>query len=407
MGRNNFSGIVGIPPLKKVMTYDEVIKDFHRRKAAGEVFCNPFSSTTIEHVHEGSYSGSWFIQNNYPQLETYNHVRTMGDRFNTSSYPDVSIDVGDAVELTRIGALGSVNGTEVDLGNFMIEWEKTRSIHRDLGNTILKLATEEATKYRRGSQTRHLVYDRHGNPVLNRNGEAVYRYSGTPGRFSGRSRTSAGLKGMSDIYLAIRMGILPLISDLQGALKILSDNKAFRRTARGQQVFSKTASDIQYVGERFGKTWSVHRQVTRMMTFRSGILYESSVLGRTLGQLGLTRPLSTVWESLPWSFVADWFLQVGNWLDAIQPSGASKTLAAWDSFHEVLVYSMVVSDSFNYEDDNQRYTISWKESILQTEKRNVRSVWDGIIPVHPLPGGGFSMTRSADFAALILQRLRF
>lgn len=36
-----------------------------------------------------------------------------------------------------------------------------------------------------------------------------------------------------------------------------------------------------------------------------------------LGSLGLTNPLDVAWEVLPFSFVVDWFIPIGNWLNVL------------------------------------------------------------------------------------------
>lgn len=394
-------------PLKKVITYDEVTPNFKLRSAKGEVFNNPFSSTSFETTDVGGYVGTILDPDGSP-YRIYNHQRFLGaQQFNLGSFAPVNLDVDNARAQCRIKALGNITATEVDLGNFIAEWDKTRLLHKNLGHALERLVREESLRYRRPSRKKVPLYDERGNPLLNRQGKPQYRWMHTPEEVSGKGAFGSKTKRLSDLYLAVRMGLLPLLSDLEGACKILSTKKYTRRTARGNFQASGTSQTSMVVPDpHYSGGWSMTFTHTKIITFRNGLLYEASPAGLVVGQLGLTRPLSSLWQSMPWSFVVDWFVGVGNWLDAIQPSGASRTLAAWDGYREINSYVITVGGSHNGSTtDGRSGNISWNETFMEVQTTKSRLPWDGSAPTVPVPGTGFSAMRSADFAALVLQRI--
>jgi hypothetical protein len=55
--------------------------------------------------------------------------------------------------------------------------------------------------------------------------------------------------------------------------------------------------------------------------------------------------IPTLWEFLPYSFVADWFVNAGDWLAAVVPKAKVKRLAEWTTYHKTsdLERKLVVS----------------------------------------------------------------
>lgn len=400
-GRYVLTQTFPLPSAEKLMTYDEVVPNYHIRSAKGEIFNNPFSSTRIVCAAEGSYSGVEVIST--PKV--YNHRRTLSSRYNPALFGD-KLNIDDARARCRINALGAVNGTEVDAGAFAGEWHKTRTLHRTVGNSILK-AFNEGAKYKKGSFKRIPMYDMEGRPLLNSKGKPMYKYSSTKSEVYGSSSRKTG--HLADVWLGIRMGLAPLLSELEGACRFLSQNKALRRTARGREVVTKQSKTIQLVDDTWQANLWVHEHLrTQTVSISNGILYETTAAARAVAQLGGTRLASTLWELTTFSFMIDWFVNVGAWLDAVQPSGAHKTLCAWESTHDTIVDTMSVNQTFQKSLGGTDYvSVSWKEGFTLATTVKSRNIWVPTVPSSPALGSGFSTLRSADFAALIVKRLPF
>lgn len=111
-------------------------------------------------------------------------------------------------------------------------------------------------------------------------------------------------------WLALRYGWTPLLNDIYAANELRYSyylkNKSLTVSKKLSGSMTGTAyaklSDVEYV------------QFHRWEAF-----LDSSTLLPSFGtRLGLDDPMSIAWEALPFSFIADWFYPVGNWLEALQ-----------------------------------------------------------------------------------------
>jgi hypothetical protein len=119
-------------------------------------------------------------------------------------------------------------------------------------------------------------------------------------------------------WLALQYGWEPLLDDCYGAA-----NELERAAAKIQNrppiltVGAKTrwqASDMFDSVVRPGA--KAHRQC--IADFRRRVYYIVEVpSSQQLGRLGLTNPFDIAWDILPWSFVVDWFLPVGTFLNTL------------------------------------------------------------------------------------------
>lgn len=157
-------------------------------------------------------------------------------------------------------------------------------------------------------------------------------------------------------------------------------------------------------------TWDVssaviRRRTTRIYEERYGILYETAVIARMAANLGLSRPLSTAWELVPYSFVVDWFVNVGAWLDAIQPSLAHKTLGAWVSSRDNYVTTFETVSIENGTKPNWSQTLTCTLAGTKQTLTKQRYLWSPSAPTFPPLGTGFSNLRCFDFASLVMQKI--
>lgn len=132
----------------------------------------------------------------------------------------------------------------------------------------------------------------------------------------------------SAAWLAYRYGLRPLISDVTGIIKGLERSIGLeRQTTRSRGVLSR----YEFVERSID--WDIHRlrysvQNTDNVEMRAMSLDEYVVT--TLRNIGFTsRGLLTVpWELVPYSFVVDWFVNVGDYLRQLTPLPEFKQLGA-------------------------------------------------------------------------------
>lgn len=133
-------------------------------------------------------------------------------------------------------------------------------------------------------------------------------------------------------YGSVNWGVLPLISDLKGLYASASD-VFFQHDALIKE-FEKGSHNISY-------HWEWQRSYPRASPMKSyDVFFKGTVRlsGRRvvtpppvddflgflyfmLDELGVHPDLKTVWDIVPLSFVADYFLPIGDSLEAIHPRG--------------------------------------------------------------------------------------
>lgn len=404
--------VIQKPLRRQKMMYDEVIPNFHLRSKTGEIFNNTMSSTEITFDASGTYDAGTQILKGPNAGKNTRYLYTGGgvlvNMYNKGQLPfnAVSIDMTNADATSVVNCLANVNATESDALNFMAEWSKTKTLYRDILSNFYNVLVKGASYRKVFDKIEKIpVFDKSGNPKLTRKGKPVYKYIHTE---TGGHRGSASerTKSLADSYLSVRMGLLPLVSDLEGALKALVSSKTTRQTARDRQILTGQSTKVISVADGPGD-WQVTLTTTRVITLRRGILYESTFAMRLAAQFGLTRPISSLWESLPWSFVFDWFFRVGTWLDAVQPSGSHKTLCAWVSTHDVTVQTATVNQFLTKTAPNAVSVTSgsWNETLTKVTTVKSRAPWDCTLPKLPSFGTGIHGLRSVDAFALMAQSL--
>jgi len=138
------------------------------------------------------------------------------------------------------------------------------------------------------------------------------------------TNTSAATKrvgrkiGVPNQWLELQYGWKPLLSDVYGAVQALSDRLQEKPPYLSAHA---TRSRTQETGGTYpdselgnGLTIAVKAKGTTRVS--AGIVYSvGDVLAQAASQTGVQNPLSVAWEIVPYSFVVDWFLPVGTFLN--------------------------------------------------------------------------------------------
>lgn len=129
------------------------------------------------------------------------------------------------------------------------------------------------------------------------------------------------LDGSFNNFLEYEYGWKPLLSDCYGAVKDLNDREKQPYRTRVTVKSGGTTRETQEIsgtdavcGDYVHYTMRIdteHRCMVRLDYVRNDAPWAS------LSQLGILNPLTLAWELLPWSFVADWFVPIGAYLDIL------------------------------------------------------------------------------------------
>lgn len=200
-------------------------------------------------------------------------------------------------------------------------------------------------------------------------------------------------RAFASAWLQYRYGWMPVLYSLSDALKALGLSEHHWEEGRAQQDISDTATNYQY---------EYTDDADRIFT--ETLVYTQSIRGWAASELKFQNafgfdPLRTGYELLTFSFVLDWLIQVGTYLEAISPFAAGTTLGS--------CYSIKTEAEWNI-----RYSYQGKTSGGLYRNRS----WDILLTTYKLvsyerfarapslPGWNprINLPRIADALALIL-----
>lgn len=384
------------PYVGKTKTFsDTVSPGWFWRRAKGEVFFNPMQMTELEIT----FSGSGGRANQISQLNCSGTLYNVERRWSDSHY---------FWALTG----GGNYGLRAD-GTLNMPTDSLTSA--DQAEAILEAATKARAGVKSGNAGgwETLAQTRKTLDLLRNPFSSLTKMTNSFMSKSSRSKGSRGGPGAlgggvlqipADEWLKYRYGVLPLINDVQAVLNELG------RTYKRQRHSSRASVTLESNASRTFSTtttgWGGTHQETRtsVTVVRAVSLdeYVSSMaieLGLDLSQLP-----KTAWELVPFSFVADWFVNVGDFLNAMTPRLNVNHLGGCVTIDDLTTTS-VTSSAWT---PPVGHTIAASPSgtyveIRRTKRRDV-----------PLPGAALQvkadfrfdkLTRIGDAAALIGKQL--
>lgn len=135
---------------------------------------------------------------------------------------------------------------------------------------------------------------------------------------------SAVRRTAGQMWLELQYGWKPLLSDIHGSVEALVDAD-MKDTARyGAKVTGRAFQETHFVDDRDGFFLEggcpchYYCSVDTRYFAKVSLNYTMETPGLVqAAALGLTNPLQLAWEEIPYSFVADWFYPIGNYLSAL------------------------------------------------------------------------------------------
>jgi hypothetical protein len=154
-------------------------------------------------------------------------------------------------------------------------------------------------------------------------------------------------KAAGNAWLELQYGWTPALADVENAATLLAEKLETKRDFSTIRV--KTKAGRQFiVQEKYSnptpfnaltkRIYEVDHSARYVWRLRLGLL-------NIPGQLGLLNPALIAWELVPFSFVADWFFPVGDWLETLDADmrffhlGGSYTTRTKINLTEVYSYS--------------------------------------------------------------------
>jgi hypothetical protein len=169
-------------------------------------------------------------------------------------------------------------------------------------------------------------------------------------------------------WLAYKYGWMPILMDVKGGAEALAQHhvgRPLRFSVKGTRSASFERGEIVPV-----PIYGAQGTKNRVLTLTGGVTVRGYMYleitnpnTSTLQQLGLTNPALVAWELVPFSFVFDWFISVGDYLKgltalhgvAVRRSGWSRVIDTSFTFNQPM--TLVEKDGRRYFDDKLVATV--------------------------------------------------
>lgn len=377
---------------------DFIIPGYKARSSAGEVFNQPLHQTYIRSITPKAMwswnyvdgpglgeikiegSDSWFFSKPYTANVDWSY---QGSRAYEAEVTGISTDQ-KLLDLAAIQAKANVIKADAQALVMLAELNK-----------VVAMVNMSSTRMK--SALTLLAQGRPKKAILSALGHVKHKGSSN---FRNVSRTASAR------WLEIQYGWLPLIYDIQGALKALGTVQKPRFTARGFASDSKSLSTTgftYYSGiTQLKMNWALNQSLEKRV--RAYILYEVDARSFITQKLGLLQVPSSAWELVPWSFVIDWFVNIGSWLDALTPRIGVNILAeGWTLATQHDRVRSITSTNFTAPYSNESGLTG--TSDFWSGRYKARNVG---LPAFPLPRVNvkFNPKRAIDSIALLVQQSR-
>jgi len=126
-------------------------------------------------------------------------------------------------------------------------------------------------------------------------------------------------KQISRAWLALQYGWKPLLDDCYGAAEQIAQANTRNQQTRVSRTKSITEnlSTSNHFNESLVGYWSSY-ETAQTVEIKYVLHYSvPGTIDHLLSQIGVTNPAMIAWELMPWSFVIDWFLPVGNFINQL------------------------------------------------------------------------------------------
>ena len=206
-------------------------------------------------------------------------------------------------------------------------------------------------------------------------------------------------------WLEYKYGWMPLLMDVKGAAEFFAQQHVVRSpkfTVSARETVTKTDT-WSYTAATYGggSPHAVNEFISGFVEARVKIWCElSSPHLSEMQQLGLTNPALLAWELIPFSFVFDWFIQVGDWLTAMTAQQGVTIRRKMYSVTDSLGWTL--NEAGTTTSDNSWSYTSGAKSYGGSRRRYVRSIPDlSPFSLYPPVTNSFNFPKLVTSLALI------
>lgn len=203
----------------------------------------------------------------------------------------------------------ALRDSDLNLAVDIAEWKQASSMIADTGLKIRELAMRCKRFSNFVWYVQKLVFTKYGNdwrhPEMRRLRKLIPRYH--------RSRFTSPQQTFASTWLSYQYGWRPLMSTLYGLVE-LQRNRA--KTMRIKATSAK--KDTRYTVDSWNGivlTSTIHNSSRSQIV--CDVMVDSTILN-DVSRLTTLNPAAIAWELVPYSFVVDWFLDIGRYLEELE-----------------------------------------------------------------------------------------
>lgn len=267
---------------------------------SGRSFPTRGPSGSVSYEYAAPFNPYWYKYTSVPVQFLFPQISEMGVPWSTS-------DVNSMTSLAEIRALNKLKDQKVNAALFFAEGGKTANL---IAEKLSQLADAVRHFKRRMTSKDWWKY-----------------YLTSPDKLSKRAAQEV---------LAFQYGIRPLVGDICGAIDHFTGGPRVPRvfvigkaTTSSSSLVSVNATNPLHIGPQAKYAWDV---VTRCKV-RLDYEMDNPNLA-TAEQLGISGVPELLWELVPYSFVIDWLVPVGEWLSALSADRGFSFIAGSCSLEE-------------------------------------------------------------------------
>lgn len=266
---------------------DELTPGYHLKLAQGKFL--PINPLTIETVEQDVTSVSAGTVTNGKTGTAYRWWTGQWYTLISAPYPPSFTPSSSDIDAVVIKALAKVKEPDWDVLTFLGELPQTVKLlvktWKRLATISRRVARKAFKREMRRSRRKKLPYD-----------------------------SKRALNDFTSLWLEARYGWRPLVYDIESMVKALNHKRSSGIQRRGAMLIgdcNSSPTPITYNSNSVA--YIVTKVRTGTVTYRAKVYHQSD-----MGPVGFN-PVITAWELTRFSFVVDWFVNIGSWLTAITP----------------------------------------------------------------------------------------
>lgn len=114
-------------------------------------------------------------------------------------------------------------------------------------------------------------------------------------------------------WMEYRYAIMPLVYSVEDITKLLKEKDNIFKTDRASRRFTVTVEPKSFPEQKGVYLYTRSRTEYRLSAVAKASYKPDALTSRLFDQIGIN-PFQTAWELIPFSFVVDWFANVGDWV---------------------------------------------------------------------------------------------